>query len=40
MTTHQPEKMCGTTRVAASDVDFRFSPDGNSGAFDCYAAPL
>ena len=24
-------------RVAASDVDFRFGPDGNSGAFDCYS---
>ena len=24
-------------RVAASDVDFRFDPDGNSGALYCYA---
>jgi hypothetical protein len=25
-------------RVAASDVDFRFGPDGNSGALFCYVA--
>jgi len=24
-------------RVAASDVDFRFGPNGNSGALYCYA---
>ena len=24
-------------RVAASDVEFRFGPDGNSGALYCYA---
>ena len=27
-------------RVAASDVDFRFGPDGNSGALYCYATCL
>ena len=25
-------------RVAASDVDFRFGPDGNSGALCCYSS--